>query len=178
MDKKKIEKTIEHLKTELSGIRTGRAAPTIVENINIEVYGQKTPLSGLASISSPEPQTLVIAPWDKNIIKDIEKGISESDLDLAPSIQGDVVRLNFPPLTEEKRKELVKIVGQKVEEAKIAVKNIREEMIKELKDKKNKKELSEDDFFRQEKDIQSEIEKYNEQIKEISESKEKEIMTV
>ena len=178
MDKDKFEKIIEHLNTELNNIRTGRAVPTILENIEIEAYDQKSPLSGLASISSPEPQTLTVQPWDKNIIKDIEKGIIEANLDLNPVIQGELIRIQFPPLTEEKRKELVKIMGSRIEEAKITVKNVREDELKVLKAQKNDSKISEDDYFNQEKEIQKIIDEYQEKIKEIGEKKEKEIMTI
>ncbi|MBU0671275.1 MAG: ribosome recycling factor [Patescibacteria group bacterium] len=178
MDKENFQKAIEHLRSELNNIRTGRAAPTILENIQIESYGQKTPLAGLASISAPEPQTLTVQPWDKNIIKDIEKGIRDANLDLSPVVQGDLIRIQFPPLTEEKRIELVKIMNQRVEDAKISVKNIREDIMKDVKKQKEKSEISEDDYFRQEKEIQGVVDDYNDQIKKISEDKEKDIMTV
>ena len=178
MEKEKFEKALEHLKSELKNIRTGRAVPTILENIQVEAYGQKTPLSGLASVTAPEPQTLVITPYDKNTIKDLEKGIREADLDLNPTINGDIIRITFPPLTEEKRVELVKIMNDRVEDAKIAVKNIREDVMKNFKNQKNKKEISEDDYFREEKDLQKIVDDYNNQIQEISTNKEKDIMTV
>lgn len=178
MDKEKFQKAIEHLKSELNNIRTGRAAPTILENIMIESYGQKTPLSGLASITAPEPQTLAVQPWDKNIIKEIEKGIIDADLDLNPVVQGDIIRIQFPPLTEEKRVELVKIMNQRVEDAKVTIRNIREDIMKNAKKQKDSGSISEDDLFRQEKEIQKMVDDYNNQIKEISEEKEKKIMTV
>lgn len=178
MEQEKFDKVIEHLEAELANIRTGRAMPNIVENINVEVYGANTPLNQLASINAPEPQTLVIQPWDQNTIKDIEKAINISDLDLNPVVDEKSIRINFPPLTEEKRKELVKIMNSKVEEAKISVKNIREDLIKALKQQEKDKAISEDDKFRQEKELQEEVDKYQDKIKATQESKEKELLTI
>ncbi|MFH1536601.1 MAG: ribosome recycling factor [Patescibacteria group bacterium] len=176
--KEKFAKALEHLKSELKNIRTGRAVPTILENIQVEAYGQKTPLSGLASVTAPEPQTLVVTPYDKNTIKDLERGIRDANLDLNPTINGDIIRITFPPLTEEKRIELVKIMNERVEDTKISVKNIREDIMKNFKNQKNNKEISEDDYFREEKDLQKIVDDYNNQIQEISANKEKDIMTV
>ena len=178
MDKEKFEKIIEHLKSELQSIRTGRAVPTILENVEIEVYGQKTPISQIGTISAPEPQTLTIQPWDKNVLKDVEKGIREANLDLNPVIQGEIIRIQFPPLTEEKRLELTKIMGTRVEDAKISLKNVREDLVKELKNKKSSSELSEDEYFREEKEVQKVVDEYQDKIKQMSEEKEKEIMTI
>ncbi|MBU0732254.1 ribosome recycling factor [Patescibacteria group bacterium] len=178
MDNEKFEKIIEHLKGELQSIRTGRAVPTILENVEIDVYGQKTPVNQLGNISSPEPQTLTVEPWDKSIIKDVEKGIREANLDLNPVIQGEIIRISFPPLTEDKRIELTKIMGSRVEDAKIALKNVREDLVKDLKNKKNNSELSEDEFFREEKEVQKVVDEYQDKIKKMSEEKEKDIMTI
>lgn len=174
----KFSKIIEHLEKELGNLRVGRAMPNLVENIIIEAYGSKTPLMQLASINVPEPQTLVIQPWDPSVIKDIEKGIHKSSLDLNPVVDGKIIRINFPPLTEEKRRELVKIVGQKVEEAKISIKNVREESIRELKKQEKDKEISEDQKFKEEKELQKTVDEFQQKIKNIAEKKEKELMTI
>lgn len=176
--KEKFTKIIEHLEKELSNLRVGRAMPNLLENIIIEAYGSKSPLMQLASINVPEPQTLVIQPWDPTLIKDVEKGIRKSNLDLNPVVDGKIIRISFPPLTEEKRKELVKIVGQKVEEAKISIKNVREEEIKELKKKEKDKEISEDEKFNAEKDLQKIVDEFQQKIKAVAEKKEKELMTI
>lgn len=178
MEEVKFDKIIEHLEKDLSNVRTGRAMPSIVENILVECYGTKTPLNQLASINTPEPQTLAIQPWDKNIIKDVEKSIRLANLDLNPVVSGNIIRINFPSLTEEKRKELVKIVNKKVEEAKISIKNIREEVIKNLKKQEKDKKISEDDSFRQEKSLQETVDKYHEKIQAMGDKKEKDLLTI
>ncbi len=174
----KFDKVREHLKTQLSAIRSGRAMPALVEQIKIEAYGTMTPLIELAGITAPEPRILVISPWDKSIIKEVEKALQMSNLGAQPVVDGVVIRLNFPALTEERRKELVKIVNSKLEEARVAVRNIREEIIKSFKDKKNTGEISEDDFFAAQKELQKIIDDQNEIIKKMGEEKEKEIMTI
>lgn len=177
-NEEKFEKIIAHLKGELQAIRTGRAVPTILENVEVEAYGQKTPLNQLANVSAPEPQTLAVEPWDQNILKDAERAIRESDLDLNPVVQGKVIRITFPPLTEEKRKELAKIMSGRVEEAKIALKKVREDVLKDLKGKKEASEISEDDYFKEEKEVQKVVGRYQDKIREMAEEKEKDIMTV
>jgi ribosome recycling factor len=178
MDQTKFDKIIEHFEKELSNIRTGRAMPSIVENIMVESYGVKTPLNQLASINVAEPQTLSIQPWDRSIIKDIEKGIRMANLDLNPVVTENIVRINFPSLTEEKRKELVKIVSRKAEEAKIGIRGVREEEIKFLKKQEKDKAISEDERFRQEKDLQEVVDKYQKKIQIIQDKKEKDLLTI
>jgi ribosome recycling factor len=176
--KEKFQKIIEHLEKELANLRIGRAMPSIVEGIIIEAYGSRSPLMQLAAINVPEPQTLVIQPWDPTVVKDIEKGIHKANLDLNPVVDGKIIRINFPPLTEEKRRELVKIVNQKVEEAKISIKGVREDRIKELKKEEKDKIISEDDKFKEEKELQKIVDEMQIKIKQIAEKKEKELMTV
>jgi len=180
LDDKKIKFTdaIEHLKKELTQIRTGRANPSLVENIMVDCYGTKTPLNQMANISVPDPKSLVIQPWDTNIIKEVEKSIQNSDLGLNPVNEGNQLRLPIPALTEERRKELAKVVGDKVETSKITIRNIREEIWKELKEMKNDGKISEDDMFAQQKELQKEVDEKNNEIKEIGENKEKEILTL
>ena len=174
----KFDKIIEHLERELSNLRTGRAMPNIVENIFVESYGVKTPLNQLASINVPEPQTLTIQPWDRNLLKDIERAISASNLGLNPNISENIIRINFPPLTEEKRKELVKIMNKKLEEAKIGLKGIREDEIKKIKKQEKDSEISEDERFRLEKELQEIINSYQQKILAIGTKKEKDLLTI
>jgi len=176
--KKDFEKTIEFLKQEINNIRTGRATPSLVENLMVDCYGTKTPLIQLASINVPDPKSIIIQPWDKNSLKDIEKAIQSSQLGLNPVNEGNVIRLPIPPLTEERRKELVKFVHQKIESGKIKIRQTREEIWKNLKNAEKEGKISEDDLFGQQKELQEIVDEYNEKIQEISEAKEKEIMTI
>ncbi len=180
IDDKKIqfENAIQHLKDELKQIRTGRANPTLVENLSIDYYGTKTPLQQLANINIPDSKSIIIQPWDKNSLKDIEKAIHNSPLGLNPINEGDIIRLPIPPLTEERRRELSKVANEKVEQAKISVRNVREEIWKNIKEQKNDNKISEDDMYGQQKELQKKVEDYNDFIKKIGLEKEKEIMTI
>lgn len=173
-----FEKAVQHLKNGLKQIRTGRANPALVENLNVEYYGTKTPLQQLSNITTPDPKSILVQPWDKNALKDIERAIQSSSLGLNPVNEGSVIRIPIPPLTEERRTELAKIVHEKVEQAKISIRNVREEIWKTTKDQKNDGQISEDEMFKQQKDLQKIVEEFNEQIKNIGSEKEKEIMTL
>jgi ribosome recycling factor len=180
IDDKKVqfENAIQHLKDGLKQIRTGRANSALVENLTIDYYGTKTPLQQLANINIPDSKSIIIQPWDKNSLKDIEKAIHDSPLGLNPINEGNIIRLPIPPLTEERRKELSKIVNEKVEQAKISVRNVREEIWKNIKEQKNDGKISEDDMYGQQKELQKKVEEYNDFIKKIGQEKEKEIMTI
>lgn len=174
----RMQGAVNSLKEDLSAIRTGRASPALVEKLLVEYYGQPTPLIQLASISVPEPRQLLIKPFDPGSVKDIEKAIQTSDLGLTPNSDGKVVRLNLPPLTEQRRKDLVKIVHSRVEEAHVAVRNIRRDAIKDLRDLKEKKEVGEDDFKRGEDQEQKTTDGFIAEIDRLGQSKEKEVMEV
>lgn len=176
--KESFDKALDHLRNELLSLRTDRVSPALVENLMVDCYGIKTPLVQLASINIGEPQTIVVQPWDKNIIKEVEKAIQNSNLGLNPIVQDKIIRIVIPPLSEERRKEIIKLLHQKLEEAKISIRNIREDIIKQLKAQEKEGKISEDDLFLHQKELQKEIDKYNEEIKKIGEEKEKEIMTV
>ena len=180
LDEKKFqfEDAVKHLKKEFNGIRTGRANPSLVENIVVEYYGAKTPLLQLASISVPDARLILIQPWDKNALKDIERALQNSQLGLNPVSEGNVIRLSIPPLTEERRKEIVQLVHQKVEEARISIRNVREEIWKTTKDQKSAGEISEDEMYSQQKKLQKIVDDYNLKVKEIGDAKEKEILTI
>lgn len=174
----KTEKIIEYFKKELSSLRVGRATPSLVENITVNYYNTRTPLIQLASISTPEPKLIVIQPWDKQALKEIEKAIQESDLGINPVVDGALIRLVIPAMTEERRLEINKIVRQKGEEAKLKIRGLREEVIKDLKSQKNNSQISEDEFYQSEEALQKIVDQANEKVKEIIEEKEKEVMTV
>ncbi|MDP2683855.1 MAG: ribosome recycling factor [bacterium] len=174
----KFDDAIKHFKNELTQIRTGRANPSLVENIRVDYYGTKTPLNQMANISAPDPKSLLIQPWDSNVIKEIEKSIQNSDLGLNPVNEGNQLRIPIPPLTEERRKELAKIVNEKSENARISIRNIREEIWKELKELKNDGDISEDEMFSQQKELQKVVNENNSLIKEITEKKEEEVLSI
>ncbi len=174
----RMQKSVEALRDELVTLRTGRASPALVENLPVEYYGAPTPLIQLAGITAPEPRLLVIQPWDISALKEIERAILTSDLGLTPTNDGRVIRLAIPYLTEERRRELVKRVKQRVEECKIALRNIRRDVINDLEDAKKEKMVSEDEFFRAKDDLQELTEEYYEKAEAVGEAKEKEIMEV
>lgn len=174
----KMKKAVTSFQRELSTLRAGRASPALVEKLEVEYYGVPTPLNQIAGISAPEPRLLVIQPWDKNSIGDIEKAILKSDLGLNPNNDGNVIRLNFPQLTEERRKELVKFVRKKAEDSRVAIRNLRREANDTLKAQEKESEISEDEKKRSQDKIQKLTDKYIEEIEEVMNQKEKEIMEV
>lgn len=176
--KQKLEKIIEHFKTEIASLRTGRASPALVEDLEVDYYGTKTPLKAVAAISSPDPKQILIQPWDKNAVQPIERAIQSSSLGLNPITDKDSIRLSIPALTEERRRELTKILGKHLEEARIAVRRDREEILKAIDKQEKDKKISEDEKFRQSKEAQKVIDEINKKIEETGKNKEKEIMTV
>ncbi len=144
----KMRTSIEVLKRELATIRTGHATPTLIEHIKVEYAGVPTPLNQIAGISAPEARLLIIQPWDRNSIHSIEKAILKSDLGLNPSSDGNVIRLNIPPLSEERRQELIKVVRRRIEERKIAIRNLRRETMDEFKKVEKNKDISQDEYKR------------------------------
>jgi len=169
---------LQALEDDLAGIRTGRAHPGLVEKLNVEYYGAPTPLIQLASISVTEPRSLLIRPFDESSLKAIERSILTSDLGLTPNNDGKAIRLNLPPLTEERRKDLGKLVNNRVEEARIAVRNVRRDSIKDLREFENEKMISEDDLKRGEEELQKITDEKIEEINSTGERKEKEILEV
>ena len=174
----KMKASLQSLQDDLSRIRTGRASPALVEKLPVEYYGSLTPLQQLASIAVPEPRQLFIKPYDISALKDIEKAIMTSDLGLTPNNDGKGIRLNLPPLTEERRMDLVKVVSGRVEEARVSVRNIRRDAIKDMREFEEEKMISEDDLERGEKNVQEITDKYIEEIDKLSEQKEQEILEV
>ena len=176
--KTEFEKVINHLKEELTSIRTGRATPAMLDRVVAEAYGVKTPLNQLANINVPDPKTLTIEPYDKNIIKDIEKAIQLADLGVNPINEGNLIRITVPPLTEESRKELVKILSQKVEQSKISIRNLRDKIRDEIQKAEKENEITEDDKYKSFTDLDNLTTEYNQKIKETADKKEEEIMTI
>lgn len=176
--KEKMQKTIDTLVNDLSTLKAGRANPHMLDKISVDYYGAMTPLSQTAAISSPEPRVLLVSPWDISLIKAIEKAIMASDLGLNPSNDGKSIRLIIPQLTEERRKELVKLVAKNAEESKVALRNIRRSAMEELKKEEKAKEITEDDVKNGEKLIQKQLDDYIKKVDDITKDKEKEIMTV
>lgn len=174
----KMQASLQALRDDLAVIRTGRASPALVERLSVEYYGQPTPLQQLASIAVPEPRQLLIRPFDASSINDIEKAIQTSDLGLTPNNDGKVIRLHLPQLTEERRVELTKVVQSRVEEARVSVRNIRRDAIKDMREFEEEKMIGVDDLHRGEEDIQKLTDKHIEEIDQTGESKEKEVMEV
>jgi len=166
------------LEEDLAGIRTGRATPALVEKLPIDYYGMPTPLMQLASISIPEARALLIKPFDPTTLKTIERSILASELGLTPNNDGKVIRLNLPPLTEERRRDLVKVVHNRLEESKVAVRNVRRDLIKDLRDFEKEKMISKDDLQLGEDELQKITDEMIEEIEKIGEYKEAEIMEV
>lgn len=171
-------KAIDFFKKEIAALRTGRANPAILDGVSVEAYGTRTPLAGLASISVTDARSMAIAPWDKNILKDVEKAVTEADLGFGIVNEGDKIRLTVPAMTEENRRELVKKLNEKLEDARIALRQAREEVKKAIEKAEEEKAVSEDDKFRNIRELDDEVAKKNEELKEIRDKKEKEIMTV
>ncbi|MDO8592423.1 MAG: ribosome recycling factor [bacterium] len=173
-----FSKIIDFFKKDIAGLRTGRANPGILDGILVEAYGAKTPLVGLASISVPEARSILVAPWDKTTAKDIEKAIVAANLGINPVNEGDKIRLVVPQLTEENRKELVKKLNEKMETARIALRQTRDEIKESIEEAFKSKNLSEDDKFRFIKELDEEISRQNDELKKTKDKKEEEIMTI
>lgn len=174
----RMDHSIEALKKEFASVRTGRASLALLDGIKVDYYGTPTPLQQVASLSVPESRQIAIQPWDQKIISDIEKAIMKSDLGLTPTNDGKVIRINMPSLTEERRKQLVKVVRKNSEDAKVAVRNIRRDVNDEIKKLEKEKHLSEDDTKKSLDEIQKFTDSYVKKIDEILMHKEKEIMEV
>ncbi|MCI0479725.1 ribosome recycling factor [Candidatus Uhrbacteria bacterium] len=173
-----FDAVIEHLKKELSNVRSGRANASMVEDLPVEAYGSAMTLKGVASITVPDAKTIQIEPWDKNLVKDVEKAIQSSSLGLNPNTAGTVIRLVMPPMTEENRKNLVKIVGQKAEQARISIRTIRESVRDEVGKQEEAKAIGEDEKFRLQETLDKVVGEFNADIERIAKEKEQEIMTI
>jgi ribosome recycling factor len=174
----RMKKSIEALTKELSSIRTGRASPALVEHIKVDYFGVPTPLIQLASISVPEPKTISIHPWDRTIINNIDKAILKSDLGLNPVNDGNNIRISIPALTEERRKDLIKVIHKRLEESRVTVRNIRREAVDELKTSEKNKEISQDQSIRASEQMQKLTDSYVDAVNRIGKDKEAEILEV
>lgn len=173
-----FEKAVGYFKEELSQLRTGRASAALVENLMVDYYGSKSPMKQVAGISIPEPRTIMISPWSKDNLVNIEKAVRDSELNLNPINDGQVIRINIPALNEERRKELAKILNQKAEDARVTVRKIREKIWDEIQELSKAGKIGEDDKFSGKDKLQKVVDEYNGKIDEIREKKEGEIMTV
>lgn len=174
----KMEKAIAVLQSDFAAIRAGRANPAILDKVTVEYYGVATPIQQVGTIAVPEPRTITIQPWDASILGEIEKAILKSDVGITPNNDGKTIRLNFPPLTEERRKELVKGISKRGEEGKVAVRNVRRDALEGFKKQKKDGEITEDDLKNLETQIQKLTDKYVAQIDSLVSAKEKEILEV
>ena len=174
----KMKKTISVFREELSTIRAGRANPALLDKIMVDYYGTATPINQLSNISVPEARVIIIQPWEAKLLKDIEKAIQKSELGINPNNDGKIIRLVFPVLNEERRKELIKTTKKMAEESKVAVRSIRRDAVETFKKQKKSSELTEDDLKDAEKEIQTMTEKYINEVEKVLAEKEKEIMEI
>ncbi|HIE52821.1 MAG TPA: ribosome recycling factor [Armatimonadetes bacterium] len=174
----RMEKSVEVTRREFATVRTGRASPALVENIRVDYYGTPTPLYQLATITVPEPRLLVISPWDKTQIQAVERALAKADLGLMPHSDGNIIRIPIPELTEERRRELVKVIGRKAEDGRVAIRNIRREANERLRKMQKAKEISEDECERALEEVQKLTDEYIEKIEELYEAKREELMEV
>ncbi|MBQ3904096.1 MAG: ribosome recycling factor [Eubacterium sp.] len=176
--KERMEKCLDSLDRDYQTIRAGRANPKVLNNVVVDYYGTPTPLNQMAAISSPEPRLLVVQPWDTSTLRDIEKAINIADIGINPQNDGKVIRLNFPQLTEEHRKALVKDVSKRGEEAKVAIRNVRRDSMDDIKKLKKDNEITEDDLKDGEKELQNITDKYIKQVDEMVKAKEDEVLSI
>ena len=174
----KMQKSVEAVKNDFAAVRAGRANASVLDRVQVEYYNSPTPLNQVASISSPDPRQLVIQPWDSSLLREIEKAILTSDLGINPQNDGRVIRLTFPQLTEERRKDLIKQVRKYAEGGKVAIRNIRRDVMDKIKAAKKKSEITEDDAKDIEKKLQDSTDKYIKMLDSLTEEKEKELMSV
>lgn len=173
-----FEKVIEHLKNDISSLRTGRATPALVEDIVVEAYGSRQPLKTIASINVQDAKTLAIDPWDKSLVQAIDSALRNSQLGINPVNDGKLIRLPLPDLTQERRQELIKVLHQKLETARISIRKVREEIRDDIDKKEKAKEMSEDEKYKLQDELEKWVKDYNDKIRVVGEEKEREITTV
>jgi ribosome recycling factor len=174
----RMQKALENLDRDFKRLRTGRAAVSLVDGLRVDYYGTSTPLNQLATLTVPDPRTIMIQAWDTSIVSDVEKAILKSELGLTPMSDGKIIRINIPPLTAERRRDLVKVIKKMAEEAKVATRNIRRDVNEMIKDLKKEKEISEDEQFRAQEEIQTITDDFTKKIDALYGTKEKEILEV
>lgn len=175
---RRMQKAVEALKQDITSIRTGRASSALIERITVDYYGTPTPINQVASISVPEARLLVIQPWDRKLLTDIEKAIQKSDLGINPNNDGQVIRLAIPPLNEERRREMVKTLHKKLDEHKVAIRNVRRDAQDKFREREKKKEISEDELKRSTERLQKLTDRYIDEMDKVGKSKELEILEV
>lgn len=173
-----FDSAIEHLKTELNAIRGNRAHPSMVEDIKAEVYGTEMRVKEIASITMPEPRVITIQPWDKAALKDIERALTKANLNVGIQNDGTVIRVTFPPLTEESRQQILKVLGQKLEHGRVQVRQIREKIREAITEAERSKEMTEDDRYKAQEDLDAFVGTYLDEVKSLGDRKEEEVMTV
>jgi ribosome recycling factor len=176
--RQRMDGAIEALRREFAGVRTGKASPALLDTVKVEAYGSHMPLNQVGTVSAPEARMLTVQPWDKSMLKAIEKALRESDLGLNPSNDGNIIRIPIPPLTEERRKEYVRLLHKLTEEARVAVRNVRRDANDEVKHRQKDEGLSEDDVRREQGEVQKLTDQYIAKIEELMKHKEAEIMEV
>lgn len=174
--KEKFEGILQHFQKELAGLQVGRVSPALLDDVQVEAYGTKTALPQLASITSQGAQMLIVQPWDTSIVKDVERAIRTCGRDYNPVVDGVMIRLPFPPLTEEKRKAMVKMVNERAEEAKVQIRLVREELMRAIKDRKADKVISEDQSFAEQKEVQKQVDHYQTQVTKLADDKSADVM--
>ena len=175
---RRMEKSVESARHELGSIRSGKATPQLLDSVKVDAYGQKTPLNQVASISVPDPKSLLVQPWDKSILGDVVKAIQAAELGFNPQADGNIIRVPIPPLSEDRRRELVKMSKKIAEEGKVAVRNVRRDANEKLKKAEKDKDISEDELHKGTDNIQKLTDKFITQIEELAEAKERELMSV
>lgn len=173
--KLEFEKVLDFYKSDIASIRTGRATPVLVEDVAVEAYGQKMTLKELATITTPEPRLLLIQPWDKGVLQIIENAIRKSEIGLSPVVDGQTIRLNIPPLTEERRREFIKLLKQKTEDARVKIRRIREDTWHKIQAMERGQEIREDEKFKAKDELQKMVDEYNKTIEELEKKKEAEL---
>jgi ribosome recycling factor len=173
-----MEKAVEAMRREFTSVRTGKATPALLDTVRVDAYGSKMPINQVGTVSSPEPRLLLIQPWDKGLLKAIETGITQADLGLNPSNDGNIIRVPIPQLTEQRRKEMVKMVHKLAEEGRVAIRHARQEANKDIKKRQGDHELSEDDAHRQMEQVQKLTDEYIAKIDQLVKAKEQEVMEV
>jgi len=176
--KERMEHALESLRREFGGVRTGKASPQLLDAIRVEAYGSRVPLNQVGTVSAPEPRLLTIQPWDRGLVKEIDRALRESDLGLNPSNDGQLIRIPIPPLTEERRREYVRLLHKLAEEGRVAVRQARKDANDEIKARQKKEALSEDDIRREEKEVQKLTDQYIAKVEEMLKHKEAEVMEV
>ena len=176
--RQQMEAAVEAMRRDFASVRTGKATPSLLDTVRVDAYGSKVPINQVATVNTPEPRMIVIQPWDKNVIPDIEKGIQTADLGLNPSNDGNLIRVPIPPLSQERRQDMVRLLHKMAEEGRVSVRHARQEANREIKEREQEHEISEDESRRQQDEVQKLTDQFVERIEQMMKTKEAEIMEV